>query len=264
MADISELLGRTLVLVAHPDDETVGCGALLQRIAEPIVVFATDGAPHDQYFWDKYGSRLRYQRIREEEARQALSIIGVNEIEFFGNQPSQAGEGIADQSLHEHLFEAYEMLQSLITRHRLEAILTLAYEGGHPDHDCCSILGARLGIDSKVPVWEIPLYRRYLNGELVHQGFLSHGYEHEEVQLDISPEESKNKRAMLDAYASQHPFLLEFDAAVERFRPQPKYDYTRRPHEGLLNYEAWGWTIKGEHVCNAHRNFTKSQSEVAR
>ena len=58
VANIAELLGRTLVLVAHPDDETAGCGALLQRMDEPIIVFATDGAPRDKYFWGKYLSLI--------------------------------------------------------------------------------------------------------------------------------------------------------------------------------------------------------------
>ena len=45
-------------------------------------------------------------------------------------------------------------------RVRPEAIATLAYEGGHPDHDSCSVLGARLGERLAVPVWETALYRR--------------------------------------------------------------------------------------------------------
>ena len=52
---LAPLLGRTLVIVAHPDDETITCGGLLQRMRDPCVVFATDGAPEDAYFW----SRLR-------------------------------------------------------------------------------------------------------------------------------------------------------------------------------------------------------------
>ena len=55
--------GRTLVLVAHPDDECIAFGALLQRIREPLVVFATNGSPADPYFWQKYGSREAYAEI---------------------------------------------------------------------------------------------------------------------------------------------------------------------------------------------------------
>jgi LmbE family N-acetylglucosaminyl deacetylase len=74
MADLSPLLGRTLVLVAHPDDEAVGCGALMQRMHEPVVVFATDGAPRDDYFWKTYGSRLRYSRVRQVRWRFAAQF----------------------------------------------------------------------------------------------------------------------------------------------------------------------------------------------
>ena len=68
MPDIDVLLARTLVIVAHPDDEAAGCGVLLQRMREPVVLFATDGAPEDPYFWARYGSREAYGEMRREEA----------------------------------------------------------------------------------------------------------------------------------------------------------------------------------------------------
>ena len=43
---------------------------------------------------------------------------------------------------------------------RPDAILTLAYEGGHPDHDSCGFLASRIGLATGVTVWEAPLYRR--------------------------------------------------------------------------------------------------------
>ena len=70
---LAPLLGRTLVIVAHPDDETITCGGLLQRMRDPCVVFATDGAPEDAYFWSRFGSRERYAAIREQEAQAALA-----------------------------------------------------------------------------------------------------------------------------------------------------------------------------------------------
>src|ERR1051326_5369869 len=57
MPTLESLLGRTLVLIAHPDDEALGCGALLQRVREPVVCFATDGAPLAAKWWQPYGSR---------------------------------------------------------------------------------------------------------------------------------------------------------------------------------------------------------------
>ena len=52
--------GRVLVLVAHPDDETIGCSGLLQRASSALVVFAVDGAPPHYGFEKKYGSLAQY------------------------------------------------------------------------------------------------------------------------------------------------------------------------------------------------------------
>jgi len=263
MADASQLLGRTLLLVAHPDDETVGCGTLLQRMAAPIVIFATDGAPRDQYFWGKYGARLRYQRIREDEARKALALIGVSEVKFFGSEPVANGEVIVDQELYLQLPDAFERLTRLVELNRPEAILTLAYEGGHPDHDCCSFLAASLVTRFKLPAWEFPLYFRSSSGEPIRQQFVSPDPGGEEAFIAPTPEEFVKKKAMLQAYSSQHPFLLDFNPTVELFRPQRKYDYSRPPHSGALNYEAWGWPITSADLCIAFRDFAAHYSAVS-
>ena len=72
MERLAPLLGKTLVIVAHPDDEIVGCGSLLQRVREPLVLFATDGAPRDRFFWENYGSREAYAQLpaRTKRARR--------------------------------------------------------------------------------------------------------------------------------------------------------------------------------------------------
>src|SRR4051812_27248634 len=129
------LLGRTLVLVAHPDDEAAACGALLQRISDPIVVFATDGAPRSNYFWKQYGSREEYARVRVQEAEQALAAVGVAHFHFLREDPP-----IVDQELFLHLPAAYDALTRLLDAEMPEAILSHAYEGGHPDHDACCFL----------------------------------------------------------------------------------------------------------------------------
>src|SRR6266568_1251102 len=135
MDRFTPLLGRTLVLVAHPDDEAAGCGVLLQRIHQPIIVFATDGAPRDPFFWKKFGSRDAYGKVRRDESRQALAVLGVTQIEFLrGNDGYGA---FADQELFRSLETASEAIRQLIEQYRPDALLTLAYEGGHPDHDAC-------------------------------------------------------------------------------------------------------------------------------
>jgi LmbE family N-acetylglucosaminyl deacetylase len=240
------LLGRTLVLVAHADDESVGCGALLQRMAEPIVVIATDGAPRDEFFWAQSGSRLRYARLRAEEAHTALALAGVNEVVWL---PDASGgqECFVDQELYRAIREAVEQLAAVIRRYRPAALLTSAYEGGHPDHDVCSFLAAVLGRRHQLPVWEFPLYHRMQADRPIFQRFLFPAGP--ETEVAATPAELEIKRQMLVAYASQHPFLLEFDPSRERFRQQAICDYSQPPHSGLLNYEAWQWPIKGSELC---------------
>ena len=80
MDALQPLLGTILVLVAHPDDEVIGFGALMQRMKQAVVVFATDGAPRDQYFWQPHGSRHAYAEIRRQEAQQALAIAGARPV----------------------------------------------------------------------------------------------------------------------------------------------------------------------------------------
>ena len=137
----AELTGRVLVLVAHADDECVGYGALLQKMREAVVVIATDGAPRDELFWGPYGSREKYAEVRRQEARRAAQVAGFRELVLL----SEADGRLEDQRLFLNLAAAYGLVAKVAERVRPEAIATLAYEGGHPDHDSCSVLGARLG-----------------------------------------------------------------------------------------------------------------------
>ncbi len=155
-------------MVAHPDDECVAYGTLLQRMREPHVVYATDGAPKDPYFWQKYGSREEYARLRQAEARAALACVGVKDVEFLADSAPRFGVSFEDQGLFRVLPQAFEALAEIVARLRPEALATLAYEGGHPDHDSCNLLALELGKAFGVAVWEAPLYHREPGNENGH------------------------------------------------------------------------------------------------
>ncbi|HWC18169.1 MAG TPA: PIG-L family deacetylase [Terriglobales bacterium] len=248
---LAQLLGRTLFIVAHPDDESISCGGLLQHVKEPCVVFATDGAPQDQYFWQKYGSREEYAALRQQEARAALASVGVSAIEFLSDQTTAP---LIDQTLYKSLAAAFSALGQIVERHRPECLLTLAYEGGHPDHDAVSFLSAQLGRTFSIPVWEAPLYHRREDGTGVYQRFVEeHG---EVIEHTVTAGELAAKMRMLASYRSQFEALPSFRPELERFRAQAQYDYFRRPHAGKLNYEVWQWRMTPEEVCAAFNEFS--------
>src|SRR5205823_1243644 len=107
-------------------------------------------------------------------------------------------------------------------------------------------LGHELGRELRLPVWEMPLYHRDQEGVTQRRQFPSKSGE--EVVLQLTAKELECKQHMVDEYKSQHHSIRDFPLAPERFRVQPKYDYSRPPHAGTLNYEAWGWPMTGAQV----------------
>ena len=253
MDALKPLLGRTLLLVAHPDDESISCGALLQRVREPIVVYGTDGGPQDEFFWGKHGSRENYVEVRKKEARAALGAVGVTNVLWLADSDMKHFQ---DQHLFRHLPAAFEALRTLVERHKPDTILTLAYEGGHPDHDSCNFLGRQVADDLGLPAWEAPLYFRRGESNVLLQEF--HTKNGTEIELIPTPEEQRRKRQMCEAYVSQRGVVSIFENNDrERFRPMAAYDYSKPPHEGVLNYEAWQWPIKGQEVADKFQEFLR-------
>ena len=236
--NIEKQVFRPLIVVAHPDDEVIGCGILLQRLKDVTVTFLTDGAPADRYFWEKFGSRTRYVELRAGETQCALSRL---------KYVRTTRLGVRDQELAFHLDVAFEWLREAVSEADPDSIITHAYEGGHPDHDCCSFLCSLVSHEFGIPVWEMPLYSR-AGGKLVRQ-HLPQGAS--TTCLSASDKEARCKAEMVAAYASQSDFLQTFDLTTEKFSPQPRHDYSRPPHEGKLNYECWGWEITGGDLCAA-------------
>lgn len=77
--------GPVLVLAPHPDDETMGCGGTLALHAaqqDPIhALFVCSGIQGDP---DGYFPRESVTAIREEEARAAGAVLGIERFTFLG------------------------------------------------------------------------------------------------------------------------------------------------------------------------------------
>ena len=75
---------RLHLVVAHPDDETFGCGSLLLHAAaagvETVVTCATRGEAGEPPAGSALGP-AELGRVREQELRSAASVLGVRTVE---------------------------------------------------------------------------------------------------------------------------------------------------------------------------------------
>lgn len=258
MDELNPLLGTTLVMVAHPDDEVIVCGALMQRMEKAFVLFLTDGAPHGEDFWKQYGSRLAYAQIRIQEARLALAVVGANPL-FLADQVEG---GIADQELFRNLRSAIVGVESITALLKPNCMLTLAYEGGHPDHDAACFIASMVGRRAAIPVWESPLYHRNKDGVSMIQTFPRKiGTE---MEMRVEGTQLEKKIRMFHHYRSQGLLIDSFRPERETFRPLADYDFTQPPLPWRLNYELWQWKMSGQEVSAAFSAFLQNQDGVGR
>ena len=191
--------------------------------------------------------------MREKEAHLALEALGVTHVEFL---KTRSGESIIDQQLFRRLSDAVPAVSDVVTRIRPDAVLTLAYEGGHPDHDSCSFITSIVAREQSLPAWEMPVEPLFKTVQRKLQTFLQPAQY--VVTLNPTPEEIARKQRALDAYTSQGSFT-GIANVKENFRPVPAYDYTRRPHQDVLNYESWQWKMTGDQVSSAFEAYLAAQ-----
>ena len=123
---------RLLCILAHPDDESLGCGGTLAKYgAEGIETFVLT-ANRGQAGWNgpaaDYPGPEALGAIREGELRAAAGILGLQELVLLAYQDGQLAQANA--------LEATGILAGHIRRIRPQVIVTFDPFGayGHPDH----------------------------------------------------------------------------------------------------------------------------------
>jgi N-acetylglucosamine malate deacetylase 2 len=233
------------IIVAHPDDETIGCGAQLPRLEGANVVILTDGAPRSASVAQEHG-HLKiddYAASRSRELCDALALAGVQ-------KRSIVELGLSDQTAALRLAELSRAIYCLVEAREIRTMLTHAYEGGHPDHDAAAFavhtaarLKARRG--KPLSIIEMPLYRASRDKRWVMQCFTARR-DRSAITVHLNGREKDLKHAMFAAYGTQRHTLSAFGVDRERFRLAPNYDFQSLPNNGRLLYEHYDWGMTGE------------------
>jgi LmbE family N-acetylglucosaminyl deacetylase len=220
-----ELLSRPLILVAHPDDETLACGGLLQRVPASMVVFATDGTPGGYGLERTFGSLKAYTELRLQEGSRALGHIPNASFKWM---TLTDGFYFSDQHVFEDLPDAAISLRAIAQAFAPEAIVSHAYEGAHIDHDACSFLAMHVAAALSLKRFEFPMYWLDKSGKAVLQQFRdisssaaagrSNGSLADVEELQLSEAEILCKNKMRAEYRTQQGTVSTFAPGTERFR----------------------------------------------
>jgi LmbE family N-acetylglucosaminyl deacetylase len=228
---------------AHPDDETIACGAQLSRLRGLTIVLVTDGAPRDLYDAQRAGFTTAedYADARERELAAALEFAGIHARRIFPL-------GMPDQQAALRLTHITLTLGKIFADRGIRVVITHAYEGGHPDHDATAFcvhaaatLRRRTG--QSLDIIEAPLYRLGAHSTVRQQ--FADGSAAEEIVVPLTPAQQELKRRMMAAHHTQREQLAPFATDVERFRAVPHYDFSELPNGGRLLYDNYAWGING-------------------
>jgi LmbE family N-acetylglucosaminyl deacetylase len=225
-------------LFAHQDDE-MGVFHHIERVLadgmRPVCLYLTDGV-----------HRNVSSERRCRESRYVLGRLGVQpeDIQFVGTEA-----GIPDGELLQHIARAeQEVALRLEVLGPIHSFVSLAYEGGHMDHDVVFAVAAKLATKAGrlAQSCQFSLYRSSLGGLVPYTLLqpLSGNGAVDQVPIPASKRWSYLRlclsyRSQKKAMVGLLPFIaLDYVlSGTQKLQSISISDLTRRPHEGPLLYE---------------------------
>jgi LmbE family N-acetylglucosaminyl deacetylase len=135
-----------MVVHAHPDDEVFSTGGIIAKYAAQgdrvVVVYGTSGEAGEMYdeSRDPEEATPRLGEIRQAESREALRLLGTEDVYFLGYRDSGMKDTDANKDpanfMNAPLDEAVERLVAIMRETHPQVVVTYDLDGGygHPDH----------------------------------------------------------------------------------------------------------------------------------
>lgn len=148
---------RLQVVVAHPDDETFGCGSLLLHARSAGAVTAVCCATRGEAGEVREGVVIPPDGLgaqREGELRDAADLLGVERVDLLGLLDSgMAGEAGADTLVGADASLVRDRIARAVDAFRPDVIVTLDGSDGHRDHARVRDLAIEVGAERGLPVY---------------------------------------------------------------------------------------------------------------
>ena len=184
---------RTLVVVAHPDDESFGLGAVIDALVRAGSAVHVLCLTHGEA--STLGASIDLGAIRQRELEQAGAALGISRATLLDFPDG----GLAD--LEPRVADA---VRAEVSRVEPTGLLTFDPDGitGHPDHQCATRIARDVAAQEDLPVlaWSLPSdVARRLNGEFATT---FRGHPEEDFAIRLTCDRGTQRRAV-HAHASQ-------------------------------------------------------------
>jgi LmbE family N-acetylglucosaminyl deacetylase len=238
-----------LVVMAHPDDESMGCGGVILRHTRAGVPVSLVCATRGEAGWSgkPFGAKQEdLAQIRTAELEEAAAALGISSVEVW-DYPDGGVNGCDPQEITDRVWEQISAL-------RPKAVVGWGPDGvyGHPDHiavGACTDSAVNAMSEGERPA----LYHLAVDqhvADFYREALLLTGDRHElplvvndqvDLVIDLDPDEVMMKLRAIDFHRSQ---LEEWRIAIRDHPRLMQQGYGHEPYLAISS-RASGLTDKG-------------------